>query len=115
MKRIPENKRLLSLIEMLKKEKKPFWKKIAQELSKPKRRRPAVNVSKIDKYAKEDSLVVVPGKVLASGNLSKKVKVAAFNFSEAAVNIIKKNGGEIISIEDALKSDPEAKTSLLLI
>ncbi len=100
---------------MLKKEKKPFWKKIAQELSKPTRRRPAVNVSKIDRYVKENSLVVIPGKVLASGNLSKKVKVAAFSFSEAAKDIITKRGGETISIEDALKSDPEAKTSILLI
>ena len=42
-----ENKKLLGLIGELKKADKEIWKKVARELEKPTRRRPAVNVLRV--------------------------------------------------------------------
>lgn len=104
-----DNKELVSLVENLKKAQKPIWKRVAKELSKPRRRRVQVNVSKIEQYAKPDSTVLVPGKVLGSGNLSKKVTIAAFSFSGSAKKLISKVGGKAITIESLHKSNPEGK------
>ncbi len=110
-----ENKRLLALLFELKKADKEIWKKVARELGKPTRRRPSVNVSKIEEYLNQGETVLVPGKVLGAGNLSKKVEVAAFSFSESARTIIEKNGGKIMSIDELMKSNPEGKNVRVLV
>jgi len=110
-----ENKRLLALIYELKKADKEIWKKVARELSKPTRRRPSVNVSKIEAYVNDGETVLVPGKVLGSGDLNKKVEVAAFAFSESAKTLIEKRGGKTISIDELMKSNPEGKNVRILV
>lgn len=115
MEKGPENKRLLELIEELRKANKGIWKKAAEELSKPTRRRPEVNVSKIDKYAKDGSVVLVPGKVLGSGFITKKVTVAAFNFSGSARAHIAKSGGRAIGIHELIAENPQGKDVIILI
>ncbi len=108
-----DNKQLTSLVENLMKTKKPIWRRVAKELSKPRRQRVEVNLSKIDQYASADSTVLVPGKVLGAGNLSKKVTVAAFSFSESAKKLIGEVGGKAISIDSLHKSNPEGKGVIL--
>ncbi len=114
--KIPEkdNQALLSLIEALLKTKKPVWRKVAYELSKPRRSRVEVNLSKIDQYAAEDATVIVPGKVLGSGAISKKVNVAAFTFSESARKLISQSGGKAISIDGLQKANPEGRGVMIL-
>ena len=114
--RIPEkdNQVLLSLIETLVRTKKPVWRKIAYELSRPRRQRVEVNLSKIDQYAPEDATVVVPGKVLGSGVISKKVTVAAFTFSDSAKRMIGSVGGKAVTIEGLHKTNPEGRGVIIL-
>ncbi len=109
-----DNPVLLSLVGRLLKEKKPIWKKIAGELSRPRRSRVEVNVSRLDVHTKDNATVVIPGKVLGSGNLSKKLTVAAFSFSENARKIINDAGGKAISIEELCRSNPEGKGVLVI-
>ncbi len=84
----------------------PIWDYVAELLSRPARRRVVVNISRINRYAREGETVVVPGKVLGAGNLSKKVTIAAFSFSESALMKIKLAGGKAISIEDLIQENP---------
>lgn len=114
--KIPEkdNQVLLSLIETLVKTKKPVWRKVAYELSRPRRQRVEVNLSKIDQYAPEDATVIVPGKVLGSGMISKKVTVAAFMFSESAKKLISSAGGKAISIDGLHKANPDGRGVVIL-
>ena len=86
---------------------KALWKALAEELDAPKRRRVAVNLSRIDRHTAEDEVVAVPGKVLAAGSLSKPVKIAAFSFSEGAVEKIKLAKGECMSLDELLASGVE--------
>ncbi len=100
MKRGTTNENLRKLIISLKKTKKPALVAVAEKLEKPSRKRAEVNLFKIQKYAKEEETVVVPGKVLSEGNLSKKVTIAAYQFSKKAKEKIEKNGSKAISLEE---------------
>jgi large subunit ribosomal protein L18e len=83
--------------------KHSFWTVLSKRLAKPRRQRPIVNLSKISRYAKKDELVVVPGKVLASGEIKGSYTVAALNFSEVAEEKIIKAGGRAISLRDLIE------------
>ena len=85
------------------------WKALYRCLSKPRRRRTVVNLSKVNRHCKDGDLVVVPGKVLSSGDINCKVRVAALSFSERAVEKIKAVGGKCMTIEELLKINPEGK------
>ncbi len=114
MKTKKDNQVLLSLIEKLMKTKKPLWRRVAYELSRPRRQRVEVNLSKIEQYAADDSTVIVPGKVLGAGMLSKKLTVAAFSFSSSAKQLIDKAGGKAVSIDGLHKSNPEGRGVTIL-
>ena len=91
-----------------------FWKRIIKDLTKPTRQRRTVNVYKIDKFAKEGDTVIIPGKVLSVGSLSKKVEVAALSFSEEARGKIEKANGKIMTIKELFQSNPEGKNVRIL-
>lgn len=109
-----DNQVMSALIESLTRAEKPIWKKVASELSKPRRKRIEVNLSKLESYADGDSTILVPGKVLGAGSVSKKMNVAAFSFSEKAKALISAAGGKAMSIESLHKSNPEGKGVMIL-
>ena len=71
------------------------------------RRTAEVNLSDIARYANADETVLVPGKVLSNGDLTEKVNVAAFKFSQKAQEKIESAGGECVSIDDIMESNPK--------
>jgi len=84
----------------------PIWDYVAEILARPTRRRVAVNLSKINKYSNEGDVVVVPGKVLGMGSLSKSITIAAFSYSYSAINKIKSSGSKLMYINDIIKENP---------
>lgn len=117
MKRI-KNDQVMALIVDLKKlsiEKKvPLWKQIAVELEKPSRSRREVNIYKIDANARDDEMVIVPGKVLSNGVMQKSVSVAALSFSKDAKEKIISAKGKALSIQELMKQNPEGKKIRIL-
>ncbi len=109
----PTNVYLQSLIQELKKasaiQKVGLWVRIADDLSASTRQRRVVNLSRINRYTKVNETVVVPGKVLGSGNLDHSVVVAAWNFSSDAKAQIEKAKGKCLSIADLIKQNPKGK------
>ncbi|MBS7608580.1 MAG: 50S ribosomal protein L18e [Candidatus Bathyarchaeia archaeon] len=105
------NPQLIELIRFLKKQsreqKAPIWKAIAEKLAVSKRRRIAVNISRINRYTEKNETVVVPGKVLGVGELNHPVTVAAFAFSETAKQKIKKARGKCLTIPELVKKNPK--------
>jgi len=93
----------LAMVENVK-----LWKRIAIELEKPTRNKRIVNISKIDKYTKQGDLIIVPGKVLSTGELTHKVDVCAHSFSETAKSKIQEKG-RILSIKELMKENPKGK------
>jgi large subunit ribosomal protein L18e len=112
-----KNEQLTELIRELKKSsidnKVNIWKRLASDLEKSTRARRLVNIYKIDKYAKENETIVVPGKVLGSGVLTKKVTIAAYTFSDSAYKKIGEKGSAI-SILELLKNNPAGKKVRIL-
>lgn len=111
-----ENKTRPALVQLVQDLKKssweheaPIWRDIASRLEKPTRRHLAVNVSRIDRYAEAGETALVPGKVLASGELTKNVNVAALAFSEGARAKIEKAGGKCWTVAELARTNPKGK------
>jgi large subunit ribosomal protein L18e len=109
----PTNQELATLIERLKKQsiekKVKFWKRIASDLSKSSRQRRIVNLLHISKNTKENDTIIVPGKVLGTGEIKHKVKIAAFGFSKSAVEKLNISGSQTLTINDLIEQNPEGK------
>lgn len=109
---------LISLIQDLKKSAyendAPIWKDIAKRLEKSSKNWPIVNLNRIDKHIRENETALIPGKVLSPGNLTKKVSISAWSFSEKSVEKIKKAGGKTITIRDLVKNNPKGKDIRIL-
>ena len=110
MKRMgPTNIYLRKLINELRKvaskNNAKIWRRVAELLEKPTRKRVRVNLGKINRYTEEGDVIVIPGKVLASGSLDHSVTVAAWDFS---VNAYKKVSrvGKAITIKRLLEENP---------
>jgi Ribosomal protein L18E len=84
-----------------------IWRDIALRLEKPKRNWAEANLSRLEKYAKDGETIVVPGKVLAAGSVSKKLTVAAYSFSEAATAGITAAGGKTMTIKELMETNPK--------
>ena len=102
------DERLVRLLGELSRSKSRFWRAVAKKLSTPRGQRVAVNVSKLERLGGE-FVLVVPGKVLGTGAVSKKIEVAAYSFSRAAVEKIEGAGGRVAGIDELFRSNPEGK------
>jgi len=87
--------------------KVPFAVAVAEKMGKPTRRKVEVDVSRIERYAKKGETVMVPGKVLGTGKITKPVTIAATAFSASAVEKIEKAGGKIIPITELIEKNPK--------
>ena len=85
------------------------WNEIASILSGSKKNRSNINLEDIDKESGDGEIIVVPGKVLSQGELTKKVKVVALGFSEKAKEKLLKAKIETSSMIEEIKKNPEAK------
>ncbi len=107
----PTNPYLKGLVADLKRKslelKAPIWKDTAERLSKSTRQRAEVNLSDIERNANDGETVLVPGVVLASGNLTKKVNIVAWKFSKSAEAKVKTAGSKIVTIESLVKENPK--------
>ncbi len=105
------NSELVKTVTELKKASRendaPLWKSVAQRLEGPSRNWPSVNISKLEYKVNKNSKVLIPGKLLGSGNISKKMIVSAYSFSETAKIKVEAAGGKCVSYNDFIKSNPK--------
>jgi large subunit ribosomal protein L18e len=109
----PTNPALRGLIERLRQREEGVWRRAAEILSRPTRKRVEVNLSKINRYG-DRGVLLVPGVVLASGVLDKPVTVSAFRFSAEARRKILEAGGRALGLEQLLEENPEGKGVIIL-
>ncbi|MDH5403648.1 MAG: 50S ribosomal protein L18e [Candidatus Heimdallarchaeota archaeon] len=107
----PTNPLVASLIVELRKastnNQAAIWRTIFKILQKPRRQRTEVNLSKINRYTKENEQVIVPGKVLGTGELNHSVVVAAIAFSQSAKDKITAANGRAITISNLVEENPK--------
>ena len=87
------------------KEKLAIWRDTARYLAAPHSTETEVNVGHLARLG--DGPLVVPGKVLGTGPIDKKLVIGAFSFSSAARRKIEAAGGEALSIAEFVERYPE--------
>jgi large subunit ribosomal protein L18e len=105
------NPLLVQVIDELRKQPAPIWRDVARRLIRPC----AVNLSRINRYAKAGECVVIPGKVLSSGKLEKKITIGAFSFSKRAEEEIEKSGSKAITLLDLVRKNPKGKNIRIMV
>ena len=90
-----------------KKQKAPIWTEASSLLSGPTSNRVAVNLGRISRIVGDAEAVFVPGKVLGTGVMGRKVTVGAFAFSGSAKSKIEASGGSALTIGEFLKKYPK--------
>lgn len=104
------NPELIELTSFLKKQsrenKVEIWRDIAERLTKARRKRIAINLSRLNRYTQKSETVAVPGKVLATGEMTHPITIAAFAFSGEARQKISAARGKCVSFQDLIKKNP---------
>jgi large subunit ribosomal protein L18e len=85
----------------------PLWGAVAERLAKPRHQGIPVNVGHLERLVAPQETVVIPGKLLAAGRLTKPLTVAAFHYSEQAREKIHGAGGKALTIDELLKARPD--------
>lgn len=78
---------------------------VAKIIAMPRRKKVEINLEQIEKECKEGEKILVPGKVLGSGMLNKKVKIVALAVSKDAEEKIKKSKAEFVLLKEEIKKN----------
>lgn len=96
-----------TLLQISRENNSSIWRTIADKMSSSRSRYADVNLSKIDKVAKEGKTLVIPGAVLGSGHLNKNVTIGALKFSKKAAEKAKTSGSTLKSLVELAKDNPK--------
>lgn len=104
----PVKRRAAVMLERAgKKQKTAIWRDASSMLSAEGKTRVEVNLGRISRVAGDGEAVFVPGKVLGTGVIDRKVTVGAFTFSSGARSKIEASGGSALTIEEFIKKFPK--------
>jgi large subunit ribosomal protein L18e len=101
------------LVEAIKLAKKTDNVEIAGLLSTPTRKRISLNLEYIDKESKDGETIVVPGKILGKGNISKKIKLIAYSFSGSAIEKLKNSKITFSLLKESLDKNKKIEGRIL--
>jgi len=87
----------------------PIWLKLAKLAMKTSSSKRVVNLTRINDVTKEGEVIVVPGKILGTGNVSHKITLSSFSISNSAAKKITESGGNIISFKEMIEKFPAGK------
>jgi len=98
-----------SLRNKYKKNKIPIWKDLENRFLKSRSHRVEVNISRLSSVTKDGEVIMIPGKLLGSGEIGHSLTISALSVSENAVKKIINSGGKIISLSKLLEEYPEGR------
>ena len=102
----PSNIQKRMLARKLWKTKRPIWRDVSKYLTAPQKNRVEKNLGDLHNVTKDGDVVIVPGKVLATGSLSKKITIAYYSISNSAASKLDASKIKRISIEQLLEENP---------
>ncbi len=85
----------------------PIWRDVAERLERSRKNWSEVNLSRLSRYAAKGEQIIVPGVVLATGEMTTAVTVAAFRTSEAARKKIQAAGGRAVTLLELAIQNPK--------
>ena len=107
------NQSLIALIGDLKEQSRStgsaLWRDVARRLESSRSNWAEPNLSRLSRHASTEDMVLVPGKLLGSGEVEGKPSVAAYSVSSGARTKIEGAGGRVLTIRELMKENPEGK------
>ncbi len=100
-------KAITELKEASRKNEAPLWRSIANRLEGSSRNWPSVNVSKLEYNVGKNGKAIIPGKLMGTGIITKKMTVAAYSFTNSAKEKIQSAGGKCLSYNEMIKATPK--------
>ena len=97
------------LLGASKKNNAPIWLKLSKLALKPSRSRRVINLGQLDKFVNDNDVVVVPGKVLGTGNISHKITLCSFSISTTGAKKVTQSGGKLVDFTHLIKNHPTGK------
>ena len=91
------------IVETINLAKKNNHLELAKKLSGPRNNYKNINLDELQKIVGDKILVI--GKILGSGNINKKIGIAALGYSHQAKDKLKKVGCDIKTIKEALEKN----------
>jgi len=82
--------------------KNPGWNEVAKLLSSSTRKLSSVNLFEIDRQTSAGDTVLIPGKVLSKGSLTKKVSIVALSISQSALDKLKETKSDFKTIKEEI-------------
>lgn len=91
-----------------------LWRDVAQRLSRSRSNWANPNLSRLSRHCPEGVTVLVPGKLLGSGEVSSKHDVAAYSISAGAREKIEAAGGRVLSLSELMNENPNGSGVYIL-
>ena len=107
-------KTIVELREASRKNEAPLWRSIADRLEGSSRNWPSVNVSKLEYNINKNGKAIVPGKLMGTGMVTKKMTVAAYSFTDSAKEKIQSAGGKCLTYNEMIKATPKGTDVMVI-
>jgi large subunit ribosomal protein L18e len=98
-----------TLRRAFKKNKAPIWRALEREHAPPRPNRRDLTIGTLAEKTAAGQVIVVPGKLLGSGEIGHKLTVCAITISESASKKIIPGGGKLVSLSRLVEQFPEGK------
>ena len=114
------NADLIELIGQLKAQSRDtgvaLWRDVAQRLSKSRKNWAQPNLSRVSRHQPEEkgAVVLVPGKLLGSGEIVGSPTIAAYSVSEGAKAKVEAAGGKVITLAQLMNENPNGNGVIIL-
>lgn len=104
-----ENLKVLvkSLNEVSRLNSTSIWRDVAKRLNNGRRRYASLNLSKIDRLCSEGEVLVVPGSILGTGRITKKLTLSALHISEKALQKVQEAGCTYKTLAELSEENPK--------
>lgn len=90
------------------------WFGLCKEIFLPSRKRISINLDEINKNVMDGEVILIAGKVLSQGEIDKKIKIIALEYSDNAKEKLEKSKTDYNTIINEIKKNPDAKGVKLL-
>jgi len=113
--KLETSKTIAGLEKRYRKTRKPIWLDIAERLKKSRRKRASVNLWRLERLAQRFSgkTLVVPGKVLGTGEIKEKATIIALEYSLSAKKKIGETGNAI-TLAEAVKKELKPENMVIV-
>ena len=112
------NAQLVDTINQLKAQSRDtgaaVWRDVALRLSKSRKNWANPNLSRVNRHAPEGVTILVPGKLLGSGELTNSHTIAAYSVSTGAREKIEAAGGRIMTYGELMNENPTGTGVVIL-